>query len=207
MRYFMRLENEPGATQNYAYQKAAHYFRFVGFDHHAGEFQNYLDYFADSLNRSLSPKPDALEGLRTVAVLMVIPSVQNLVSSTWALLEQHPGRVLYSYFHGLASWRGVWTNRAASFFGGEPQNRYGLPETAPQKLIINGHEFPFERHADPFISTPLLITPTSAEVLGYDDQQRPMWLRLEQRDMLLFPLEALSEDPSTVENIYRAILK
>lgn len=144
---------------------------------------------------------------QAVPNLLVIPSVQKLLSPTWALLEQHQGRVLYSYFHGLASWRGVWTNRAASFFGGKPQNRYGLPETAPQKLIVNHLELPLERHADPFVSTPLLITPITAEVLGRDDLERPMWLRLEQRDLLLYPVEALSENPDTVENIYRTILK
>lgn len=81
MRYFTRFENEPDTTQNYVYQKAAHYFRFVGFNHHAGEFQNYLDYFAESLDRGLSPKPDALEGLRTVTVLAAMNQ---------SLLEQKP---------------------------------------------------------------------------------------------------------------------
>lgn len=50
----------------------AHYFRFGGHSHHAGEYQNYLDYFARCLQRGTAPKPDVSEGLVTVALLQAM---------------------------------------------------------------------------------------------------------------------------------------
>lgn len=49
--------------------KAKHYFRFEGKSHHAGEYQNYLEYFADCLERNETASPDLVEGIGTVAVL------------------------------------------------------------------------------------------------------------------------------------------
>ena len=46
-----------------------HYFRFEGQSHHAGEYQNYLEYFAASLSGAFSAAPDMREGIGTVAVL------------------------------------------------------------------------------------------------------------------------------------------
>ncbi len=46
-----------------------HYFRFGGHSHHAGEYQNYIEYFARCLAAGGAPKPDAAEGLVTVALL------------------------------------------------------------------------------------------------------------------------------------------
>ncbi|WP_309119649.1 Gfo/Idh/MocA family oxidoreductase [Paenibacillus sp.] len=46
-----------------------YYFRFEGESHHAGEYQNYIDYFADALDRGATPYPDVKEGVRTIAVL------------------------------------------------------------------------------------------------------------------------------------------
>lgn len=46
-----------------------HYFRFGGHRHHAGEYQNYLEYFARCLEEGRPPKPDAAEGLVTIALL------------------------------------------------------------------------------------------------------------------------------------------
>ena len=45
------------------------YFRFEGQTHHAGEYQNYIEYFARCLNAGETPKPDAREGIGTVALL------------------------------------------------------------------------------------------------------------------------------------------
>ena len=50
----------------------AHYFRFGGHSHHAGEYQNYLDYFARCLEAGRAPKPDAAEGIVTVALLQAM---------------------------------------------------------------------------------------------------------------------------------------
>ena len=46
-----------------------YYFRFEGRSHHAGEYQNYLEYFARCLDSGQAPKPDVPEGIITVALL------------------------------------------------------------------------------------------------------------------------------------------
>ena len=51
---------------------ASYYFRFEGRTHHAGEYQQYLEYVADCLDRGVEPKPDAAEGVGTVAVLVAM---------------------------------------------------------------------------------------------------------------------------------------
>jgi predicted dehydrogenase len=50
----------------------AHFFRFGGHSHHAGEYQNYLDYFARCLAAGVAPKPDASEGIVTVALMQAM---------------------------------------------------------------------------------------------------------------------------------------
>lgn len=49
-----------------------HYFRFEGQSHHAGEYQNYLEYFADSINNDTVAYPDLKEGIGTVALLQAM---------------------------------------------------------------------------------------------------------------------------------------
>lgn len=46
-----------------------HYFRFEGQTHHAGEYQNYLEYFADSIEQGFTAFPDLKEGIGTIALL------------------------------------------------------------------------------------------------------------------------------------------
>ena len=46
-----------------------YYFRFEGRSHHAGEYQNYIEYFARCLATGKTPKPDAREGVVTIALL------------------------------------------------------------------------------------------------------------------------------------------
>ena len=50
----------------------AHYFRFGGHSHHAGEYQNYIEYFARSLAAGDPAKPDATEGVVTVALMQAM---------------------------------------------------------------------------------------------------------------------------------------
>ncbi|MFA5047328.1 MAG: Gfo/Idh/MocA family oxidoreductase, partial [Paludibacter sp.] len=52
--------------------KLKHYFRFEGKSHHAGEYQNYLEYFADCLDSGETAYPDLLEGIKTVAVMQAM---------------------------------------------------------------------------------------------------------------------------------------
>jgi predicted dehydrogenase len=46
-----------------------YYFRFEGQSHHAGEYQNYLEYFADSITNNTTAYPDLKEGIGTIALL------------------------------------------------------------------------------------------------------------------------------------------
>lgn len=50
----------------------AHFFRFGGHSHHAGEYQNYLDYFARCIAKGETPRPDATEGIVTVALMQAM---------------------------------------------------------------------------------------------------------------------------------------
>jgi predicted dehydrogenase len=49
-----------------------HYFRFGGHSHHAGEYQNYIEYFAQCLASGAAPRPDVTEGIVTVALLQAM---------------------------------------------------------------------------------------------------------------------------------------
>ncbi len=52
--------------------KLNNYFRFEGKSHHAGEYQNYLEYFADSIEQNFTAYPDLVEGIGTIAVLQAM---------------------------------------------------------------------------------------------------------------------------------------
>ena len=54
-----------------------HYFRFEGQSHHAGEYQNYLDYFADSIKNNYTAHPDMREGIGTIALLQAMDRSLN----------------------------------------------------------------------------------------------------------------------------------
>jgi predicted dehydrogenase len=49
-----------------------YYFRFEGRTHHAGEYQNYIEYFARCIATGQTPKPDAREGIVTIALLVAM---------------------------------------------------------------------------------------------------------------------------------------
>lgn len=49
-----------------------HYFQFEGINHHAGEFVNYLEYFARCLAKGETAQPDAVDGFKTIATLEAI---------------------------------------------------------------------------------------------------------------------------------------
>lgn len=46
-----------------------YYFRFEGKSHHAGEYQNYINHFAQALLSGTTPLPDLKEGVHTIAVM------------------------------------------------------------------------------------------------------------------------------------------
>jgi predicted dehydrogenase len=51
---------------------AKYFFRFEGKSHHAGEYQNYLEYFADCLESGETAYPDLTEGIGTIALLQAM---------------------------------------------------------------------------------------------------------------------------------------
>lgn len=46
-----------------------YYFRFGGETHHAGEYQNYIEEFAQCMDQGIVPKPDLKEGFYTLAIM------------------------------------------------------------------------------------------------------------------------------------------
>ncbi len=156
--------------------------------------------------------------------LLFVPSTQKLLAPTWRALERYSslerhssleqhgslgqGHVVYSYFHGSSTvHQGAWIDRPRSFFGGKPRNRYGLPEQPPSRLRSSHGDFALPSSENIFARTPLLLEPEGATVIGRDEFERPMWLRLENRDLILYPLEALASGPDEIEAIYRAVLE
>lgn len=58
--------------------EADYYFRFEGHHHHAGEYQNYIDYFARCLESGQRPRPDVTEGIVTVALMQAMEESTNV---------------------------------------------------------------------------------------------------------------------------------
>ncbi|QNA45701.1 Gfo/Idh/MocA family protein [Lacibacter sediminis] len=52
--------------------KLKYFFRFEGQSHHAGEYQNYLEYFVDSIEQDFTAYPNMKEGIGTVALLQAM---------------------------------------------------------------------------------------------------------------------------------------
>jgi len=70
LRYAWKLD-EKSNVETFEDQDA-YYFRFGGHSHHAGEYQNYIEYFARCLVARKTPKPDAREGIVTVALMQAM---------------------------------------------------------------------------------------------------------------------------------------
>jgi predicted dehydrogenase len=70
LRYAWKL-GEQSCVETFE-DKDAYYFRFGGHSHHAGEYQNYIEYFARCLAAGQNPLPDAREGIVTVALMQAM---------------------------------------------------------------------------------------------------------------------------------------
>jgi predicted dehydrogenase len=68
LRYSTHFKGE-GCVQYDLEHEAPYYFRFGGRGHHAGEYQNYIEYFARCVAGGKTPRPDLAEGIVTVAVM------------------------------------------------------------------------------------------------------------------------------------------
>ncbi len=70
LRYAWKIDQQ-AAIESFEAQRA-YYFRFGGVSHHAGEYQNYIEYFARCLAAGETPKPDVAEGVVTVALMQAM---------------------------------------------------------------------------------------------------------------------------------------
>lgn len=70
LRYAWAIGDE-AAIESFESQRS-YFFRFGGVSHHAGEYQNYIEYFARCLANGETPKPDAREGIVTVALMQAM---------------------------------------------------------------------------------------------------------------------------------------
>lgn len=71
LQYHAHFAGEDPVTQTFE-EKNDYYFRFEGKSHHAGEYQNYIEYFADCLDNGISPLPDAAEAIRTLGLMLAM---------------------------------------------------------------------------------------------------------------------------------------
>lgn len=70
LQYYTNFEpiQEAAELQDYNHMHGF-YFRFENESHHAGEYQNYIDEFAEMMNKNEIPKPDLKEGIKTLAIM------------------------------------------------------------------------------------------------------------------------------------------
>jgi len=72
LRYAITTRQGEEKIQTWGDDAHKYYFRFEGESHHAGEYQNYLEYFADSIEQNFTAYPDLKEGIGTVALLQAM---------------------------------------------------------------------------------------------------------------------------------------
>ncbi len=72
LRYSITNKNGEEKIQHWGDATLKYYFRFEGQSHHAGEYQNYLEYFADSIENNFTAYPDLEEGIGTVKLLQAM---------------------------------------------------------------------------------------------------------------------------------------
>jgi len=96
LRYHAHFEGDEAATVQMD-DKHDYYFRFEGVSHHAGEYQNYIEYFAECLDSGVTPKPNVEEAVTTLAVMQAmelslradgrIVKVQDVLDDYWAAFK------------------------------------------------------------------------------------------------------------------------
>lgn len=72
LRYAITTRQGEEKIQTWGDETHKYYFRFEGQSHHAGEYQNYLEYFADSIEQDFTAYPDMKEGIGTIALLQAM---------------------------------------------------------------------------------------------------------------------------------------
>jgi predicted dehydrogenase len=72
LRYAVTTKDGEEKVITWGDAKLKYYFRFEGQSHHAGEYQNYLEYFVDSIENNYTAYPDLKEGIGTIALLQAM---------------------------------------------------------------------------------------------------------------------------------------
>jgi predicted dehydrogenase len=72
LRYAVKTNSGEEKIITWGDDKLKYYFRFEGQSHHAGEYQNYLEYFVDSIEQNFTAYPDMAEGIGTIALLQAM---------------------------------------------------------------------------------------------------------------------------------------
>lgn len=72
LRYAITDKTGEEKIVNWGDSTLKYYFRFEGQSHHAGEYQNYLEYFVDSIEQNFTAYPDMKEGIGTIALLQAM---------------------------------------------------------------------------------------------------------------------------------------
>jgi predicted dehydrogenase len=72
LRYAITDKNGEEKIIHWGDAKLKYFFRFEGQSHHAGEYQNYLEYFVDSIEQDFTAYPNMKEGIGTVALLQAM---------------------------------------------------------------------------------------------------------------------------------------
>lgn len=91
LRYHTHYAGEGEKTYGFD-ELFSYYFRFEGNSHHAGEYQNYIEYFAECLDLGVVPLPDPKEALDTIALMTAMErSVQ--LGGEWIQVSDIKGEV------------------------------------------------------------------------------------------------------------------
>lgn len=98
LQYYTNFEPVQKVAQLHAFDdRHDYYFRFEAENHHAGEYQNYIEHFAKDLLAGRTPKPDLKEGIHTLAVMEAMEEslekgvpvkVQDVLDRRGIVLEQ-----------------------------------------------------------------------------------------------------------------------
>ncbi|WNH09420.1 Gfo/Idh/MocA family protein [Thalassobellus suaedae] len=72
LRYSVTSKDGEEKIIHWGDDKLKYYYRFEGQTHHAGEYQNYLEYFVDSIEQGFTTCPNMEEGIGTVALLQAM---------------------------------------------------------------------------------------------------------------------------------------
>lgn len=72
LRYAITNKNGEEKIISWGDDTIKYFFRFEGQSHHAGEYQNYLEYFTDSIEQGFTAYPDMHEGIITIALLQAM---------------------------------------------------------------------------------------------------------------------------------------